>query len=135
MKSIWPGIFFLFPLAGDFMTIWVAQIDDELIKIYNLISQLISGNKKFILLGEQCISLYLRDKISNRIAKKHGIRYRLKKRILSITIITNRKGVKKYRMSLNVSDPRRSCIIDLDEEKINNYLKETVLPFIEGYNS
>ena len=56
------------------MTIWVAQIDDELIKIYNLISQLISGNKKLILCVEQCISLYLRDEISNRIAKKHGIK-------------------------------------------------------------
>jgi hypothetical protein len=105
------------------MTIGVTQIDDELLKIYNLINNLIEGNRELILLGEQCISLYLREKISDRIAKKHGIRYRFTKRILSITIIKNSKGVKKYRISLNVSGPRRSCIIDLYEQgRIGGYI-------------
>jgi hypothetical protein len=109
------------------MTIWVTQIDDELLKIYNLINNLIEGNRELILLGEQCISLYT--------IKEKGRRSHLCSRILSITIIKNSKGVKKYKISLNVSGPRRSCIIGLDEEKIDKYLQETVFPLIERYSS
>lgn len=109
------------------MSICVAKMDDELLKIYNLISQLISGNRKLRLLGEQCISIYT--------IKEKGRISHLCSRILSITIITNSKGVNKYKISLNVSGPRRSCIINLDEKEIKKYLQETVLPFIKRYNS
>lgn len=108
------------------MTRLVFRIQEDLIPIYNLIHNIVLRNKKFILLVKEGISLYT--------IKKKGSISKLC-RILSIKIITNSKGVKKCKISLNVSGPRRSCIIDLDEEKINNYLQETVLPFIKGYSS
>ena len=116
------------------MTIWVTQIDDELIKIYNLISPLISGNKKLILCGEQCISLYLRDEISNRIAKKHGIRYRYRftKIILSIKIVVYRNK-RQYRICINREKPH--YIEVAKKEQLISYIKEKVTSLIERYTS
>lgn len=113
------------------MTICVTQIDYELLEIYNLINNLIEGNRELILLGEQCISLYLRDKISNRIAKKHGIRYRLKKRILSIKIVMYRNK-RQYRICIDREKPH---YIEVTKKEKPHYIEEKVTSLIERYTS